>query len=87
MMNKVQQHVNSVRESKKRKTTEESCSRGSKQPLIYAKLTSISQSPEHPRVKQQDVDKAVAEFIVQGIHPLATVEQPAFVSLLLSKFS
>lgn len=37
------------------------------------------------RVKQVDVDKSIAEFIVQGIHPLATIEQPAFVKLVTSK--
>ena len=37
------------------------------------------------KVCQTDVDKAIQEFIVQGIHPLSTVEQPAFVKLISSK--
>jgi len=37
------------------------------------------------KVKQVDVDKSIAEFIAQGIHPLAIIEQPAFVKLVTSK--
>lgn len=37
------------------------------------------------RVTQKDADAAVATYIVQGFHPLSTVEQPEFRELVASK--
>lgn len=36
----------------------------------------------YPTVSQKTVDTAVASFIVEGMHPLVTVEQPAFKELM-----
>ena len=40
---------------------------------------------QQDEVSQQDVDNGISDFIVQGIHPLSTVEQPAFIRLVSSE--
>ncbi|KAF2360815.1 hypothetical protein FHG87_008427 [Trinorchestia longiramus] len=79
MRNTILKYVSSVRETKKWKTREEP-NLGTKQLRIDVPMSPAA--ARQVRVKQQDVNKAITDFIVEGIHPLSTVEEPAYVSLL-----
>ena len=37
------------------------------------------------KVVQTVADEKIVEFVVQGVHPLSTVDQPAFINLIKSE--
>ena len=85
MIHTIHEYVSLVRDSKKRKDPVEPKSTATmptKQLRIDAAMSSSGQPTKSLQVKQHDIDKAVMKFIVEGIHPLSTVEEPAFVSLM-----
>ena len=82
-MNAVTDHV---KNSRKRKAADQGES--SRDETGRYTVTTIEDSflSANKIVSQVDVNNAVSNFIVQGIHPLATVEQPAFIKLVSSKY-
>lgn len=80
----VNEYVQNIRKRKAEDTATASSSKVAKtSPTTIEECFAGSTSTK--KVKQTEVDKAVADFIVHGIHPLSTVEQPAFINLISSE--
>lgn len=76
-----------VKNSRKRKTLDQRDDSANKFSKTSEKTIAESFLGTSRKLKQEEVDDAVSDFIVQGIHPLATVEQPAFHKLVSSNYN